>query len=71
MMSINITVTHNEFDHNLDVTDVPPFTVSAWYIDRADGLLVTADREGINPVNLVGEVLADLNRQRNKLLEVS
>jgi hypothetical protein len=64
MSSVNITITHDELVHyNQDVGDKCPYNVSAWFVDKRDGTVVCAERDGINPLNLVGEVLADLNTQ--------
>lgn len=71
MSSVNLTIDHDELAFaNSDVSDSAPYTVSAWFIDKADGTLVCAERSGINPVNLIGEVLTDLSRQCDALLEV-
>lgn len=65
MRSVNITITFDEIVENNfgDACDEAPYKVSAWFIDKYDGTMLIADRDGINPVNLIGEVLADLDRQ--------
>lgn len=65
MSSVNITIEHNELAHNADVSDQAPYMVSAWFIDRAQGTMVTAERAGINPVQLFGEVLAELTERKH------
>lgn len=65
MSSVNLTITHNE----AVVSEHLPFVVSGWYVDNIDRTLVSAEREGYDPVNLLGEVLTELNAQRTAVLE--
>jgi hypothetical protein len=61
MSSVNITITHDPLAAELYATDRAPYTVSGWFTDRTDGTLVTAERHGIDPVRLLGELLNDLS----------